>query len=156
MAAVLGVLATLPLGAAAACDAPSAHALDFWLGHWSVRSDGKEVAESRIERSASGCVIVERYTQADGYSGTSLSFYDAHLGRWRQTWVDSTGGVGEFTGNASDGLMEFIGETHRADGNRILRRMSLARDGSQVLQRSLASRDGVEWKPHYQLRYVPR
>jgi hypothetical protein len=157
MHALLAAVAALRLGAAAAaCDTPSSHALDFWLGHWSVLADAGELAQSRIERSASGCVIVERYAQADGYSGTSLSFYDAALGRWRQTWVDSTGGVGEFTGSASAGLMEFTGETHRADGSRVQRRMSLAVEGRDVTQRSVASRDGIEWKPHYTLRYVRR
>ena len=141
--------------ARAACDAPVHHALDFWLGRWVVTDGGKRVAESRIERGPGGCVIVEHYAQDDGYSGTSVSFHDAALGRWRQTWVDSTGAVGEFTGDASEGAMQFVGETHRGDGTRIERRMRLAREADgRVRQTSLASRDGKAWKPHYELLYT--
>jgi hypothetical protein len=138
---------------AAPCDAPPHHALDFWLGAWVVKEDGKPVATSRIERGPGGCVIVERYRQDDGYEGTSLSFYDGALGRWRQTWVDSTGAVGEFSGSLVEGEMRFTGETHRGDGTRIQRRMTLAPVSGGVRQTSLASRDGVEWKPHYELTY---
>ena len=140
--------------AVAACDLPQHHALDFWIGHWVVLDGGKPAAKSRIERGPGSCVIVEHYQQDDGYSGTSLSFYDANLGRWRQTWVDSTGAVGEFTGSASDGAVQFTGETHRADGTRIFRRMRLAAEAGGVRQTSFASRDGQEWKPHYELVYV--
>jgi hypothetical protein len=142
------------LSARADCDKPEHHALDFWLGAWVVRDGGKPVAVSHIQRGPGGCVVIERYEQNDGYSGTSVSFYDAALGRWRQTWVDSTGAVGEFTGEPSEGAMQFAGETHRPDGTRIQRRMRLAADGEGVRQTSLASRDGREWKPHYVLTYA--
>jgi hypothetical protein len=148
------VFAFIATSAHAACDAPEYRGLDFWLGRWIVKDAGKPVAHSEIERGPGGCVLIERYAQDDGYTGTSLSFYDAALGRWRQTWTDSTGAVGEFTGQASDGAMQFTGETHRADGTRIQRRMRLARDGEGVRQTSLASRDGHEWKPHYELTYT--
>lgn len=144
-------------GARAACEAPEHRQLDFWLGRWEVWSGGEKVAESRIERSDAGCAIVERYRQADGYTGTSLNFRDPALRRWRQSWADSLGGVGEFTGIAAEAEMAFTGETHRPDGTRVLRRMTLSRraDGS-VRQLSLASTDGgVTWKPHYDFVYRP-
>ena len=153
MALALALLA-VAAKAAAACDGPEHHALDFWLGAWVVKDAGKPVALSHVQRGPGGCVVVERYEQNDGYSGTSLSFYDAALGRWRQTWVDSTGAVGEFTGESSEGAMQFTGETHRADGTRIQRRMRLEREADGVRQTSLASRDGSEWKPHYELTYA--
>ena len=139
----------------AACEAPEHHQLDFWLGRWEVWSDGRKVAESRIERSSEGCAILERYRQPDGFTGTSLNFRDPLLQRWRQSWTDSMGGVGEFTGAAAEGGMAFTGETHRPDGTRVMRRMTLSRlpDGS-VRQHSLASTDGgLTWKPHYDFLY---
>jgi hypothetical protein len=145
----------ISLPARAGCEAPQHHALDFWLGHWEVVSDGKIVADSRIERSAEGCAIVEHYRERDGFTGTSLSFHDPLLRRWRQSWTDSLGGVGEFTGEASPGVMAFTGETHRPNGTRVMRRMTLSRrpDGS-VRQHSLASVDGGgTWKPHYDFIY---
>jgi len=125
------------------CTAAAHHALDFWLGEWTVRSRDDIVATSRIDRSPLGCAIVESYRQSDGFSGTSLSFYDPVVKRWRQTWVDSTGGVGEFIGDAAPDALHFTGETHRADGTRIHRRMTLTAEGGRVRQVSFASRDGV-------------
>jgi hypothetical protein len=133
--------------AAASCPAAQRE-LDFWLGDWGVRSAEGPVATSRIERAGPGCVIRETYTQKDGYSGTSLTFHDPVLGKWRQTWVDSTGSVGEFSGQFEDG------ETHRADGVRIFRRMTLSKEGGNVRQVSEASRDGTSWKPHYDYVYA--
>jgi hypothetical protein len=152
--AIAAIAAWSAASLAAPCDSPAHRALDFWLGRWVVNEGGKRVARSEIQRGADGCVVIERYRQEDGYSGTSLSFYDPALGRWRQTWVDSTGAVGEFTGEAASQAMQFAGETHRADGTRIHRRMRLEREGDGVRQTSLASRDGVAWKPHYELHYV--
>ena len=141
----------------ASCAAPAQRELDFWLGDWDVRNGDETVATSRIERDALACVIRETYVQRDGYSGTSLSFHDPLLKRWRQTWVDSTGSVGEFVGEFSEGAMRFTGETHRADGMRIQRKMRLAPDAGKVRQVSEASRDaGKTWAPHYDFTYVAR
>lgn len=147
------LLSSLAAHAADTCETPQHRALDFWLGTWVVKDEGKAVATSRIERGPGGCVIVEHYRQDDGYEGMSESFYDSALERWRQTWVDSTGAVGEFSGELVGREMRFTGETHRADGTRIYRRMTLAPEGTGVRQTSLASRDGRAWKPHYELHY---
>lgn len=152
------VALALSTAAHAACEAPEHHQLDFWLGRWDVLSDGAVIAESRIERSPEGCAIVERYRERDGFTGTSLNFHDPLLHRWRQSWVDSRGGVGEFVGEPGEGRMAFTGETHRPDGTRVMRRMTLSTlaDGT-VRQHSLASVDGgATWKPHYDFIYRRR
>lgn len=140
----------------ACCTAPEYRQFDFWLGSWDVRSDGKTVASSRIERGPGGCTIDERYSQEDGYSGESASFYDALLRRWRQTWIDDEGNVGEFAGSFHDGAMHFDGETHTRDGRRVLRRLTLsAQTPDRVHQHSEASTDGgLTWRPHYDLIYI--
>jgi len=140
-------------GIAAAC--ASHRELDFWLGTWEVRDGNDVVATSTIELAADGCSIRETYRQKDGYNGTSLTFRDPVLRKWRQTWTDSRGGVGEFTGDFTDGKLQFTGETHTAEGNTVMRRMSLAPEGRNVRQVSFASRDGTNWKPHYELLYSP-
>ena len=143
--------------AAAPCSSPAQRELDFWLGEWDVRDGNETVATSRIERAEQGCVVRETYVQMDGYSGTSLTFHDPVLKRWRQTWVDSTGSVGEFIGAFSEGAMRFTGETHRADGARIHRKMRLVPDAGKVRQVSEASRDGgATWSPHYDFVYVAK
>ena len=157
-ATLLVVFASIHAQAASAapCSSPEQRQFDFWLGDWEVRDGEAAIAASRIERSVSDCVIRETYTQKDGYAGTSLNFYDPVLKRWRQTWVDSLGSVGEFVGDFSGGAMRFTGETHRADGARIHRKMRLAPEGKNVRQVSEASRDGATWRPHYDYIYVPR
>ncbi len=150
---VLGLAAAA--NAHAACEAAEHHQLDFWIGTWDVLSDGEVVASSTIARSAEGCAVIERYRQRDGYSGTSINFRDPGLRRWRQSWVDTGGGVGEFVGDPAPDAMAFTGETHRPDGTKVLRRMTLTKrpDGT-VRQRSLASTDGGQtWKPHYDFVY---
>ena len=147
----------LAMALAAACDGAPYHALDFWLGDWEVKEGNEVVATSRIERISDGCAIRETYRQKDGYNGTSMTFRDPVLGKWRQTWVDTRGAVGEFSGDVVDGVMKFTGETHTPEGVTVLRRMSLAPEKGKIRQTSFASRDGgATWKPHYEIIYTPR
>jgi len=71
------------------------HALDFWLGTWSLSwADGGE-GTNTIRRILDDRVIEESFEGRDGSGpllGRSLSVVDSSDGRWRQTWVDSTGG----------------------------------------------------------------
>lgn len=140
--------------AAGECDDAAHRGLDFWLGRWEVVSEGETIAESVIERAADACAIVEHYRQRDGYTGTSINFYDPVLGRWRQTWIDSKGSAGEFVGEPGENSMSFTGETHRSDGRRVQRKMRLSLEGDGTIrQHSLASFDGRQWKEHYDFRY---
>jgi len=157
------VLLLLVTGAAAQ-DAPESPCLadpergqlDFWLGRWEVRAGGEKIAESRIEKSTGGCILHENYVQRDGYTGKSISFYDPKLRRWRQTWVDASGNVSEFAGEYRDGAMRFEGETHRAEGGTMLRRMTLRGLGDGRMRQSSerSTDDGATWTPHYELEYV--
>ena len=149
------MITTMMAAAALAAACTSHRELDFWLGTWEVRDGSEVVATSTIELASDGCTIRESYHQKDGYNGTSLTFHDPVLNKWRQTWVDSRGAVGEFTGEFAEGKLQFAGETHTAEGVKVLRRMSLAPEGRNVRQVSFASRDGTAWKPHYELLYLP-
>jgi len=135
---------------------PEHRQFDFWLGEWTVLDGGQPIATSRIEKGASGCLLVENYEQADGFSGKSINFYDPALRRWRQSWADSLGNTSEFKGEFRDNAMRFEGESHRADGRTIARRMTLFDLGNgEVRQYSERSLDGGRtWGPHYDFRYV--
>ena len=140
----------------APCDGGAHRDFDFWIGRWDVTDKGKVIAASVIERFAGGCAILESYTQADGYSGKSINFYDAALGRWRQQWVDSMGNSSEWSGGLREGAMRFDGEAHRADGAKVTRNMTFTPlpDGS-VRQASDRSVDGGRtWLPGYDFVYV--
>lgn len=135
---------------------PEYKQFDFWVGEWDVTSEGKQVAESSIQRIVDGCIIFENYAQSDGFTGKSFNFFDATLKRWRQTWVDATARVSEFAGVYKDGAMRFEGETHLQDGRRILRRMTLFNlNPDRVRQLSEASTDGGKtWRVTYDFLYT--
>jgi len=145
------------LGAAAApCDDASHRQFDFWVGRWNVTDKGKVIASSVIERFAEGCAILESYTQRDGYSGKSISFYDGATRRWHQQWADSMGNSSAWSGEFRDGAMRFDGEAHRADGRKAMRNMTFTPlpDGN-VRQASDVSRDGGKtWEAGYDFVYV--
>ena len=141
---------------------PQWRQFDFWLGEWEVHDSldgGKVIARSTIDKSTNDCIVHEHYVEVDGYSGRSVNFFDATLHRWRQTWVDSIGNVGEFSGEYRDGAMRFEGETHvGANGRKILRRMTLLNlENGHVRQLSQRSNDaGKTWSMNYDYEYVRR
>ena len=76
------------------------HALDFWLGDWTVSWGDGLTGTNRVEPILGGAVIRETFDGRSGadLQGTSLSVYSPQLGCWRQTWADSQGSYWAFTG----------------------------------------------------------
>jgi hypothetical protein len=72
--------------------------LDFWLGEWDCTWEGGR-GHNRITKELDDHVVVERFESLapERWSGMSLSVFDERDGRWRQTWVDSTGNYWAFT-----------------------------------------------------------
>lgn len=137
------------------CAGPRFREFDFWLGEWQVTSGGSPVATSTIERILGGCAILETYSDPSGYGGKSFNFYDTHLEKWRQTWVDVAGNVSEFSGTVRDGAMHYEGETHR-QGRRVLRKMRVSKEEpDRVRQYSEQSDDdGRTWRVAYDFVYL--
>lgn len=88
---------------------PCAHdpryaAFDYWVGTFDVTSPGgQKLGTNTITREQNGCVLVERWTDGYGETGTSLSFLvpSATPGQpdgWRQLWVDASGRVADYRG----------------------------------------------------------
>jgi len=71
--------------------------LDFWLGEWDCTWEGGS-GRNRIAKELDDHVVVERFESfaPERWSGMSLSVFDERDGRWRQTWVDSTGNYWAF------------------------------------------------------------
>lgn len=109
---------------AASLDPLGDDALDFWLGDWDV-SWGKGGGRNRLTRVVDGAGILERF---DGRGprgrlrGMSLSIRDSSDGRWRQTWIDSSGSYLDFVGVEVDGRIAFEREAVE-DGQSVRRRM---------------------------------
>lgn len=75
---------------------------DFWVGEWNVYSnDGEKTLQgsNSITRQHKNCLLVERWTSAQGGDGSSMNYYDPVEDQWRQLWVaggysiDYTGGL---------------------------------------------------------------
>ena len=117
---LLGVLMTLSSNPAltqtpADCSMPEQRQFDFWIGHWDVfMPDGKRAGENLIEAVANGCALLESWTGAGGLTGMSLNNWDRQDRRWRQHWVDSSGGLLRLEGAWSDGHMVLLGQSPHA------------------------------------------
>jgi len=139
-------------------DAPTAadprfRSFDFWVGSWEARTaDGVLQGHNRIELVLGGAAIVERWSGATGFCGTSLNRYDRHTDTWRQTWVDDQGDIVEFVdGAARDGRVVFSAVDH-AGGRR---RLTFEDRGPDAF-RQLSERSddgGATWSVEYDFHY---
>ena len=131
-------------------------ALDFWIGNWTVSWPGG-TGTNRIRRILDDQVIEEVFEchSDDGaLYGRSHSVLDATDGRWKQTWVDSSGGYLDFVGVLADGRISFQREAV-VDGRDVLQRMvwlDVTADGFRwEWQRSTDA--GATWEVSWPLDY---
>jgi hypothetical protein len=90
----------------APCSAPEHRQFDFWLGEWEVRGPaGKVAGQNSIASTHGGCVVLESWKGTGGVTGSSFNVYDPERKKWRQTWVDSTGGILDLEGAFAGGRM---------------------------------------------------
>jgi hypothetical protein len=129
---------------------PRAHAFDFWLGEWEVHDpDGELVGRNTVTSLYGTGSLAEHWRGASGVEGHSLSFWDAHRGSWRQTWVDSTGGFLLVDGGVEDGSMVLTA----ADADE-QQRITWSREGDDVRQLWETSADGgTTWATAFDGRY---
>lgn len=143
-------------------DAPTWHALDFWVGDWDVFVGDRVVGHNRIEKILDGCAIIENWSAGAGGAGKSLFFVD-YDGRWVQVWVTerarAPGGVKEkiMVDDAPEGSVRFQGVIRHPDAGEWLDRTTLTRedDGSvrQVIE--VSEDNGASWNPTFDAVYRP-
>lgn len=70
---------------------PSFNEFDFWVGEWDVfDSTGSiEIGVNSVQKFEIGCIILEKWTGADGLTGTSFSYYNPVTKEWRYVWVSA-------------------------------------------------------------------
>lgn len=169
--AVAAALAlTVPRGASGQAQEPPAcgdveayHRLDFWVGSWEVRVDGRKVGDNRIEKILHGCALMEHWTSVSGGEGRSLFYRVLATGRWKQVWVTSratrAGGLKEKTlvGDYGGPGVRFQGRIALPDGGSVVDRTTLTPldDGRvrQVIETS--SDEGETWTVGFDAVYVP-
>lgn len=86
------------------CATADHRAFDFWIGTWDVTPAGRDAptAVNRISAQHGGCVIREVYETQGGYTGMSMSFYDAVRKKWHQTWMGLDGTALYIEGGLND------------------------------------------------------
>lgn len=87
-----------------ACATDAHRAFDFWIGVWDVTAAGQDQpsAVNRISREHGGCALREDYATKGGYTGMSISFYEASRGKWHQTWMGADGTALYIEGGLND------------------------------------------------------
>lgn len=136
------------------CSSPAHRQFDFWLGDWDVRNpSGRVVGRNEISSLHDGCVVFESWRGAGGITGMSLNVYDTERRKWKQNWVDSTGGVLELEGTYGDGRMVLAS----APGKSINRVTWQALPDGRVRQHWETSEDGgTTWKTAFDGYYEKR
>ncbi|MEM1132837.1 MAG: hypothetical protein AAGH53_07865 [Pseudomonadota bacterium] len=86
------------------CSTDAHRGFDFWLGEWDVTPAGQSAPTgiNRIEPMHRGCVVRESYSTKGGYTGMSMSFYDATRDIWHQTWMGVDGNALYIEGGVND------------------------------------------------------
>jgi hypothetical protein len=129
-------------------------ALDFWIGDWAVSWPGG-TGTNRIRRILADRVIEEVFgchSEDGSLYGRSHSVLDAADGRWKQTWVDSSGAYLDLIGSLVDGRISF----HRCapDGHSLQRMVWLdVRDDAFRWEWQRSTDQGVTWAVSWPLDY---
>jgi hypothetical protein len=141
----------------AACGANSpARQLDYWLGDWSVSSDGADSSNSRVDLELDGCLVVEHWDDSKGHSGQNLFAYSAADQGWRGLFADNKGRVHVFVnGRVSDQRAEFLGPSRGPNGEAVLNRIRLLRNAPHQLEQiwEKSSDEGKTWTTQFRLQY---
>ena len=106
-----------PQPAPPSCEGDVYDDFNFWLGEWDVATpDGQVAGTNSITKAEDGCLIIERWTGAQGSTGQSYNFYDTGLQEWRQVWV-ARGATIDYAGKLTeDGEMRLEGKIAYRNG----------------------------------------
>jgi len=94
------------------CEASPEHRqFDFWLGSWEVTDKAGETryGANRISKRDAGCLLLEEYTGARGFTGSSVNYYNPSDKQWHQHWIDNGTSIIQTAGGMRDGSMYMEG-----------------------------------------------
>ena len=143
-----------------ACATDDHRAFDFWLGTWDVTAKGQTTpsAVNKVTMQHRGCVIREDYATKGGYTGMSMSFYDAAQKKWHQTWMGMDGSALFIEGGLNDkGSMVLSNKNtpYYVEGTPINRVTWTPNEDGSVRQHWQASQDGGKtWSDVFDGVYV--
>ena len=136
---------------------PEARQFDFWVGQWNVFNPaGRKVGTSVIEESATGCAIMENWTDVFGGNGRSINFYDPATQKWYQYWIGRNGIPTRYSGSFSEGAMRYETDPVQiGTGTQIQKLTFFHVHSDTVRQFAQKSADGGRtWSVVYDFKYV--
>lgn len=142
------------------CVSADHRAFDFWIGVWDVTAAGQDqpTAMNRISREHGGCVLREDYSTKGGYTGMSMSFYDAAREKWHQTWMGVDGSALFIEGglNEQGEMVLSNSETPYYEAGTVINRITWTpkADGSVRQHWQASSDDGASWSTVFDGLYV--
>jgi hypothetical protein len=144
----------------AACMGAEHRQLDFWLGIWDLTwmptADGDNgKGTNEITLILEDCVVRESFKGA-GATGHSVSLYHAPPKKWRQTWVDNTGGYFALVGgpDAEGFRLDLTRISDKTPYMRMIWRNIEADSMDWHWQRS--PDEGKSWEDSWVIHYVRR
>ena len=139
------------------------HALDFWLGTWSVSSLGQIVGTNRVEAILKGCAVMEHWRDVEGGEGQSVFYYDRAADRWKQLWLTDRafrrGGTkekSELREHTSAERIVFQGQYRDpASGLTITDRTTLSRQADATVRQliEISTDSGKTWRTTFDALY---
>jgi len=123
---------------------------DFWIGKWEVSVNGKRAGINTITKEEGGCYLKENWISANqGFTGSSINFYDRNLKQWRQIWIDNQGGKLELFGNFynREMILSSLEKIDQSSGDKIIDRITWTynRDGTVRQHWEKTKNGGKEW-----------
>ena len=117
------------------CAGPEFRQLDFWIGDWAVKIHARASPTSdqwsdaggtqHVHSILSGCAIEENFSAegAPAWAGRSFSTFDGITKKWRQTWVDDSGGYIPLDGGPEGTEFALYGPPREIQGLKFQMRM---------------------------------
>jgi catechol 2,3-dioxygenase-like lactoylglutathione lyase family enzyme len=119
-------------------------------------ASGNIIGENRITKILDDKVIYENWTDVRGFTGKSFTLYDSIQHCWKQTWVDNSGGLTEFTGVLKNDTMTFISNPKmNKNGETEINKMIVIKISENELQQtgSVSLNGALSWQTLYSFKY---
>lgn len=142
---------------------PPEQYFDFWIGEWDLTWEDPDgttgTGFNRIERILNDAVIKENFEAytgaAAGFVGKSYSVYVSASGKWKQTWVDNSGGYLDFTGEFDGNRRMFVRNGINQQGNSVMQRMIFydIEPDSFTWDWQISEDNGETWQLRWKINY---
>lgn len=132
--------------------------LDFFVGDWDLQIQGQSIQTTNVRLDLAGCVVLQDDSVQNGYQAKATHFYNADLGKWQQTYIDTRGEFALWTGEVKDGVLTYRREAVAANGATTSHRSTFTKmEADRIHQVYEQSTDGGKtWTTTFDAFYVRR